>query len=319
MGNRNLRYDSLKGFLIILVILGHIPGDYNLKYFIYVFHMPLFVLLSGYFTKIPSNIKDLWHSLKGIVKPLILFQFIYVSLEYVIFNRIEIASIITPIWILWYLMSLILWRIFTFLFQKPIHNDPFLFFLVAIMIALFSGYCPIRNPFSLQRTLNFFPFFLAWLYLRQRADVLSSLAGLGGAKIASIIVIVISVIVVWCGLYPEKMYDMLRGAHSYVIQDFPVKLLLIVWSFSLSFAFLLIAKENCILSIIGKDSLVYYLLHGLLVRYVLKPIVAYYGLPANFLLSFVYCLAVLAIIYMLNKTVFVRKLVFVRKNNNIFE
>ena len=304
--------DSLKGFLIILVILGHIPGDYNLKYFIYVFHMPLFVLLSGYFTKTPSDLKGLWYSLKGIAKPLILFQVIYVSLDYVIFERIEIASIITPFWILWYLMSLILWRIFTFLFQKPIHNDPFLFFLVAIMIALFSGYCPIRNPFSLQRTLNFFPFFLAGLYLRQRADVLSSLAGLGGAKIASIIVIVISVIVVWCGLYPEKMYDMLRGAHSYVIQDFPVKLLLIIWSFSLSFAFLLTAKENRILSIIGKDSLVYYLLHGLLVRFVLKPFIAYYDLPANLLISLFYCTIVVVIIYMLNKNKYVRRLVYVK-------
>ena len=274
--------------------------------------MPLFVLLSGYFTKTPSDLKGLWYSLKGIAKPLILFQVIYVSLDYVIFERIEIASIITPFWILWYLMSLILWRIFTFLFQKPIHNDPFLFFLVAIMIALFSGYCPIRNPFSLQRTLNFFPFFLAGLYLRQRADVLSSLAGLGGAKIASIIVIVISVIVVWCGLYPEKMYDMLRGAHSYVIQDFPVKLLLIIWSFSLSFAFLLTAKENRILSIIGKDSLVYYLLHGLLVRFVLKPFIAYYDLPANLLISLFYCTIVVVIIYMLNKNKYVRRLVYVK-------
>ena len=184
MNNRNLRLDSLKGFLIILVILGHITDDYNLIYFIYVFHMPLFVLLSGYFTKTPIDLKDLWHSLKGIAKPLILFQFIYVSLDYVIFNRIEIASIITPFWILWYLMSLILWRVFSFLFQKPIHNYPVLFFLVSIVIALFSGYCPIRNPFSLQRTLNFFPFFLVGLYLRQRADVLSSLAATGGGKVS---------------------------------------------------------------------------------------------------------------------------------------
>ena len=35
MNNRNLRLDSLKGFLIILVILGHITDDYNLIYFIY--------------------------------------------------------------------------------------------------------------------------------------------------------------------------------------------------------------------------------------------------------------------------------------------
>lgn len=48
---RDLRLDSIKGFLIILVVLGHLIGkcgrdDFvtqNVEIFIYSFHMPLFM------------------------------------------------------------------------------------------------------------------------------------------------------------------------------------------------------------------------------------------------------------------------------------
>ena len=57
--NRDLTIDSLKGFLILLVIFGHLLGSLKclenkecqaIWNFIYTFHMPLFVLISGYFS-----------------------------------------------------------------------------------------------------------------------------------------------------------------------------------------------------------------------------------------------------------------------------
>ena len=50
---RSLYWDTLKGILIILVVFGHCGtalGD-KLISSIYIFHMPLFVLISGYFSK----------------------------------------------------------------------------------------------------------------------------------------------------------------------------------------------------------------------------------------------------------------------------
>lgn len=54
---RNVEYDILKGILIVLVVVGHAlqscfdtPTVYHpLFVFIYTFHMPLFVFVSGYF------------------------------------------------------------------------------------------------------------------------------------------------------------------------------------------------------------------------------------------------------------------------------
>ena len=53
---RDNRIDSLKGLLIILVILGHVITtidnvnivNHAVMGFIYIFHMPLFILISGY-------------------------------------------------------------------------------------------------------------------------------------------------------------------------------------------------------------------------------------------------------------------------------
>ena len=56
---RNPYFDNAKAILIILVVIGHIiepfiEDIYTLKIiyeFIYTFHMPAFILLSGYFFK----------------------------------------------------------------------------------------------------------------------------------------------------------------------------------------------------------------------------------------------------------------------------
>lgn len=65
-GTRDFRIDGLKFILIVLVILGHsinvfglekdIPTQYIFQW-IYLFHMPLFALLSGYFVNSSKNLK----------------------------------------------------------------------------------------------------------------------------------------------------------------------------------------------------------------------------------------------------------------------
>ena len=48
-GNRNVVFDIVKGVGILLVIIGHLSHGYGIAPFIYVFHMPLFFMVSGYF------------------------------------------------------------------------------------------------------------------------------------------------------------------------------------------------------------------------------------------------------------------------------
>ena len=77
---RDLRFDTLKGLLILSVVLGHFlsheathsaPSE-AMANFIYSFHMPLFVFLSGYFT---NGKKAVWGGVQ-ILETYIVFQLI---------------------------------------------------------------------------------------------------------------------------------------------------------------------------------------------------------------------------------------------------
>src|SRR5699024_10109746 len=55
-GSKDLRMSNLKGILIFLVVFGHFIEIYKKEYyelfvFIYAFHMPVFIFISGYFAK----------------------------------------------------------------------------------------------------------------------------------------------------------------------------------------------------------------------------------------------------------------------------
>lgn len=109
VGGRLLYWDTLKGILIILVVFGHCGTSVgqNLLSVIYAFHMPLFVLVSGYFSK-RSNIGD--GGYKRLLIIYLLFNTMYLSLD-IVGGHYSIHRILSPSFALWYILSLIYWRI----------------------------------------------------------------------------------------------------------------------------------------------------------------------------------------------------------------
>lgn len=72
--------DLVKGILILLVIFGHmleladgVVGDV-IYHFIYFFHMPLFVLISGYLTKSVQSLRHCISRNTGLLETLIFFK-----------------------------------------------------------------------------------------------------------------------------------------------------------------------------------------------------------------------------------------------------
>ncbi|HAU68989.1 MAG TPA: hypothetical protein DCW52_11410, partial [Gammaproteobacteria bacterium] len=59
---RNVAIDQLRGGLIALVIVGHIVlgsvHDNIIRYAIYAFHMPLFIVLTGYLINTPLLLRQ---------------------------------------------------------------------------------------------------------------------------------------------------------------------------------------------------------------------------------------------------------------------
>lgn len=95
MNNRRLTWvDVIKGFLMILVVIGHYPGelDFPLVTYIYWFHMPAFFILSGLFFK-PIMEKGLMKSSihKRFMQLIVPYLFFLVSITLIRYG-IEIGS-----------------------------------------------------------------------------------------------------------------------------------------------------------------------------------------------------------------------------------
>ncbi len=179
--NRDLNLDGLKFIMIYLVVLGHLGyNDYGLKIntIIYSFHMPVFVFLSGYFTSLSSSKEKQNKWIKHI-----LLLFIYAQIAhdilmvlltgvgcYLHHNPFDWSvfgwhMIISPKLALWYLISLLcwrlsVWRIFTNCSGK-------ILLIISCVLSMISGIIPIDHHFAFQRTFSFFPFFVLGILFKK--------------------------------------------------------------------------------------------------------------------------------------------------------
>ncbi len=170
---RNSYWDTIKTLLIFLVVLGHTGtalGD-NVLSVIYSFHMPLFMLVSGFFTKKKSIEKFRGGVCKLLIIYLI-FHSAYLLFDYAIGVNISFRRILTPSFALWYILVLIYYRSFIQFMPQRILDNAALILIGSILIALISGYVPIQDQMSFQRACVFFPFFVAGYYIN-RYDLLS--------------------------------------------------------------------------------------------------------------------------------------------------
>lgn len=83
---RNPAISIAKAIGIILMVIGHVfdKESWGIHY-IYMFHMPLFFVLSGYFFKHPTNIKDvkiyIWKRIKGLYFPFIKWTLFFILIH----------------------------------------------------------------------------------------------------------------------------------------------------------------------------------------------------------------------------------------------
>lgn len=130
--------DYLKAFSILLVVIGHLPISYELKKYIYSFHLPLFFILSGITFK-PDKYKDLKELMikkaKGLLLPYLMLNISYFVI-WTIFYKILGNSEITLFEIIkgiifanndkifllngptWFIPTLFLVEVFSYIFYK---------------------------------------------------------------------------------------------------------------------------------------------------------------------------------------------------------
>ena len=170
---RNYLFDTLKGVGILLVIFGHLieqmtsPVAESIYKIIYIFHMPLFIVISGYFARF-----DWKKILKHLIIPYLILQVIFTPIEYIALKpKFDILFILRPKWLLWFLFALILWKLSLFLIDK-IKNFLPIIIPLSFIIGLAFGFLPFDGfIMSISRLVVFYPFFLLGYHFKQTGFV----------------------------------------------------------------------------------------------------------------------------------------------------
>nr|WP_263326183.1 acyltransferase family protein [Neobacillus sp. Marseille-Q6967] len=164
--NRSKFFDNAKFILIFLVVFGHVISPvkeqdqilFTLYTVIYLFHMPAFIFISGYFAKGYRKKGYLTKSVKKILIPYLIFQFIYSVVYFLVGKNDTIEfDFLHPHWSLWFLLSLFFWNLFLYVFAKLKWYG----FFLAVILGIAIGYIDEVGSFlSISRTFVFFPYFL---------------------------------------------------------------------------------------------------------------------------------------------------------------
>lgn len=155
------KWDILKFVLIFFVVFGHISEQYSgmngLIFFIYSFHMPLFIFVSGLFSKKTINEKNY----DRIFTYFVLYIFIKIILcisKYISQGAITF-TVFKENGVPWYAFAIFAFCLIT-VFLKNL--DPKFVFAFSVILACFAGYDKSLSSFLvISRIIVFYPFFYA--------------------------------------------------------------------------------------------------------------------------------------------------------------
>ena len=274
---RNSHIDNIKAVLIFLVVFGHLiephlagsPFLKSIWVFIYFFHMPMFAMLSGMFSKPVMHEAAGAKLVRNVVVPLIAFEFLYEAESLVSTGAISTYSgAFAPYWMLWYLLSLSCWRLMLPLFSR--FRWPL---LCAVTISIVGSLSESTGYFlGISRTLTFFPFFvLGWkLGPNFLATAVAHVDWGRRLRIACMAIVATALVAVFevdavRHISPNWLY----GSYSIPRLNVAVssgilsQLGLYLWSTIIGLAFIsLIPRHKMGLSTIGKNSIYVLVWHG---------------------------------------------------------
>lgn len=269
-------FDNAKFILIFLVVLGHVISPLkehdnlllSLYSIIFLFHMPAFIFISGYFSKGYNKKGYLLKMIKKILLPYFIFQSIYSVFYYWNGQVADLQfDLFQPHWTLWFLISLFWWNLFLHIFAKL----KWIGLVIATIIGILIGYMDNIGSFlSLSRTFVFFPYFLLGYLLD-----LKHLKWIKKVKFSPVIGMTILLITMLLfGLFfPKDAIPWLLGDTSYANMgvkehiDGLKRLAQYLVTLIVVYGFLaIVPSKNFKFTIIGKRTLYIYLLHGFIIK-----------------------------------------------------
>lgn len=294
MKQRTFYFDNAKFILIFFVVFGHMLRSfiedhetiYTIYKVIYSFHMPAFILVSGFFAKGFYQKGYISKITKKLILPYLIFQLIYSIYYYFLNGQSKIEwDFFNPHWSLWFLISLFCWNVMLLLVSK---YKAVTSITIALVIGLLVGYVDwVTNYLSLSRTFVFFPFFLLGYYLKK--EHIRSLVKVRYRLFALAIFVLVFV---GFYLYPNFNYEWLLGSKPYSeISEASIGALFKRLGFYLLSALMVfsfmtfVPRKQYFFTNLGKNTLYVYLVHGFFIKTFRKSeIPNYFKDPEQFIL-----------------------------------
>lgn len=148
-----------------LVLVLHEQLSLHLYDFIYAWHIPAFVLVTGYLSRTFAWTRPkLWSLFCTIVVPYFIFEFVMLTFRhhYGDYDLDQGPMWLDPHWPMWYLSATFLWRMATPILVKHWSAIP-LSVVASLCFATLDA--DWTNYLDLQRTIGFLPFFVLGLHL----------------------------------------------------------------------------------------------------------------------------------------------------------
>lgn len=265
--------DNARYWVMLLVVIGHsltelvvMDSARGVYTWIYSFHMPFFILISGYTAR--HYVGD-FRQIRRIVSTLIVpYLIVETSLQLITRHydgEPEKLMILSPQWLGWFLAALFIWRITT-----PIWRALKYPVTTSIVISLVAGLIEIPNVLALPKVLALLPFWVIGLHMNRE---LFMKLGDVRIRIVSVIVLVTSFVIcqrhagewttrwlLWKDRYDEAPFDASAWG------GISTRAELIVVGMVLTFATLsLIPRSYSITTVLGGRTIYCYLLHGYII------------------------------------------------------
>lgn len=283
---RNVNLDNCKFLLILMVVFGHflqssVSGEFEKRIllFLYSFHMPAFVFLTGHFSKNAILEKKYYKAFD------FLYLFIVIKIirffPQLIWKRKTTFSFVNIADVSWYAFAVFIFYILTFcVVRLQLSLKKLVFF--SIIIACFCGYSiEVGTFYSLSRIITFYPFFLIGFCTNR--EWLMNITQKKIAKILAVFFLSFMVIFFFfggkCIINQYDLYiSLFKGKESYVVLgQYKVygALLRLIWyfmAFTLQICFIIISPgRRCFFTNMGRRTVAVYAFHPF-VKYLLLNI-----------------------------------------------
>jgi fucose 4-O-acetylase-like acetyltransferase len=159
--------DNAKMALITLVVIGHawalLPGGGLVGHiydFLYAWHMPAFVFVTGYLSRKFAYTTDrMWGLVRTVALPYVLFECLLALFRIQVGGERLEKLFANPHWPLWFLLALVFWRLLTPVFRRM--SAP-VAIAVAVAVSLGSGAITgeVSDVLDLTRVAGLLPFFV---------------------------------------------------------------------------------------------------------------------------------------------------------------